>query len=437
MQLILAEYLEKFVPHLQVTDSDRAVQGTCYRGTCVRIVNSIEKWLDDEDDGNIFWITGASATGKTTCLMTVLSRVEARSEKDIPFHVIRFHCTRDLPSSDDATIIFSTLAYSLSDKDPQYRKILLNFLKAYLPVIKADNIRSWSPHDQLKKLILDPLHQRTPATMHSVLLVIDGLQECTWKKGGAEDVQNLLAGLIESSGDGSLKRSMLKVLITACPDNIVDTSLLAHTDKLVKRCSMDEWLNSNDCQSDIDRYYRERFNVIRIKDDELCNQNWPPSEDIKRLVRRTAGSFALAKAFCDMVEDASDRAREFENIVGGEDKDLESRLLQIQGPNMGASLMYTSVLKKAFPEHSPDEQSDFRTLVMAIVLIKRLMSPEDLALILTLKKGAVRHLLEGLSPVIASPVRPQFQYSYCRPLSSRSHSEHIFRDIHERQETCS
>ena len=313
----------------------------CLKGTRRDVLLQIEQWLTDKHDQRIFWLNGLAGTGKSTIAQTFAEMSFADGKLGASFF-----CSRDYEDRSSLRAIFPTLAFQLAHVYPQFRKQLLQVLKA------NPNVERESLNSQLEKIIVRPLKE----TQVSTLIVIDALDECKDEEPASALLSVLSRYVHEIPG--------VKFFITGRPEPPIREGfrlkpLVPITDVLklhdVKRSSVDE---------DIRLYLGIRLTNIReTRSDCEFPEEWPSSDDINILCKEAGGFFIYASTVV--------------KFVGSKYHDPTKRLDLIISQSQGAAhergvdFLYTQILELAFQDADPGDQelySTIRNVVGAVVL---------------------------------------------------------------------
>ena len=314
----------------------------CLRGTRRDVLLQIEQWLTDNKDRRAFWLNGLAGTGKSTIAQTFAEISFADGKLGASFF-----CSRDFEDRSNLRTIFPTLAFQLAHRYPQFRKQLLEVLKA------NHDVERESLSSQLEKVIVRPFKE----TQISTLIIIDALDECKDKEP-ASALLSVLSRYVHEIPE-------VKFFITGRPEPPIREgfrlgSLRPITDVLklhdVKRSSVDE---------DIILYLRTNLTNIRDRRSG-CKfpDEWPGSYDLNILCKKAGGLFIYASTVVKFVASEYHLPTERLDLII-----LRSKGVAHEG---GIDLLYTQILELAFQGADPAEQelySRFRNVVGAVLLL--------------------------------------------------------------------
>ena len=282
-------------------------------------------------------------------------------------------------------MIFPTLATQLARKYVEFRSILV-------PLIQSDpEIAYESLHDQMKKLIVEPLNKSSISTV----IVIDALDEC-------EDEEPASA-ILSFLGQFVYKIPKVKFFLTCRPEPCISEGfrlpLLAKiTDVFVFHA-----VESDQVDSDIRLFFKTSFS--ELVDRRRGQDNWPTEKQLDQLCGRAAGLFVYAAATFKFIDNNRKDPRKQLDLL------LQSQKI---GAREGKTLdsLYTSILQEGFDDDDPEDDAKTRSVLGAVVLAVNPLSPSTIAMLLGFDTEDVPLLLSSAnSPLILQddvdrPVRP-------------------------------
>ncbi|TFK37450.1 hypothetical protein BDQ12DRAFT_607747 [Crucibulum laeve] len=283
-------YLHQFVAVGAMHDSqERFPPPRCYPETRKSITSHILTWIDDpkrEDD--IYWLNGSAGAGKSAIVQTIAEHCHASGQLAASFFFSRSSAERN-----NAKFLVSTIAYQLTKSVPG--------LSAYIQeVIQSDpSILHKSIEVQFEQLLLGPLECLSSPSDKSMIIVIDGLDECL-----DESMQCLILRLL---GRASVSYQLpLLVLIASRPEIWISDEFEGH-DMILCSCALTLHSDS-EVEDDIRQFLTAGFNDIL--DDPAHKYTmgpiarpWPTEENIIALTWKASGQFIHASTVLKYVGD--------------------------------------------------------------------------------------------------------------------------------------
>jgi hypothetical protein len=159
------------------------------------VFEAIDMWMADPNASRIFWITGKPGVGKTA----IAAWLCYHRREVAAFHLCRYG---DKRKSDPRRCVLS-IAYQLSSQLPDYQ--------ARLNALNLEGIVSeLDPQTLFASLVVEPLSGNFPKPDHTMVALIDGLDEAT------QGSQNELATFIAS--EFARTPEWLRLIITSRPE---------------------------------------------------------------------------------------------------------------------------------------------------------------------------------------------------------------------------
>ncbi|KAJ0383710.1 hypothetical protein COL922a_009915 [Colletotrichum nupharicola] len=172
-QHVVNQEKDLFLADLRVTDprSDKIrierTKGNLLKNSCIWILdnNDFRQWLSEK---RLLWIKGSPGKGKTMLLCGVIDELQAMGYKSTFF----FFCQATDARLNNATSVLRGLLYLILDPNPHLLKLVREKDdKAGAGIFK--HVNSW---DVLCQMIISTVSHES---LRDVILVIDGLDECT------------------------------------------------------------------------------------------------------------------------------------------------------------------------------------------------------------------------------------------------------------------
>jgi Cdc6-like AAA superfamily ATPase len=174
----------------------------CMEGTRQSILNEIVSWVADPQEvndaprKNAYWVYGSPGIGKTSLAHSICASIHDREQL-----AGAFFCRRDDPNLSKPRNILPTLINKLAGIFPPFRTTVANRLR---------NDPNLSPESMKGSLFLDFIHDLPRQPKHTLVFVIDALDEC----GDDQSRPGLLKVLI----DAAAHAPWLKIIITSRPE---------------------------------------------------------------------------------------------------------------------------------------------------------------------------------------------------------------------------
>ncbi|KAF5327737.1 hypothetical protein D9619_005147 [Psilocybe cf. subviscida] len=253
----------------------------CSPGTRIRIQNFIFKWLNDPGRSQTLWMHGPVGIGKSGIAQTVAKICASRGQLSSAF----FFCRADMGRNSIDHLV-PTLAYETIQRIPQTRTHICTSILSNPLIFKASLIR------QIQAIIVQSLEELSnyippPRNPSPMLIIIDGLDECTEKASQALIIQSFLSQMASMSTS-----SAHKLLIVSRPESQI-TAAFSPAGTCVEHLRLDPW----GTQDDICTFLRKELRTIRSTHPlhKFLPNVWPLPTDFDRLCTMAWGSFAYAR----------------------------------------------------------------------------------------------------------------------------------------------
>ncbi|KAF8806016.1 hypothetical protein BYT27DRAFT_6637960 [Phlegmacium glaucopus] len=271
--------------------SERYDPPKCHPQTRLAVLDAIMDWLNDnEKTAFVIWLYGPAGAGKSTIAQTI-AEICAR----LQILLASFFWSRNSHGRNDENRLITSLAYQLIVAIPQMRIHVES-------VIKNDPlIFSRSLETQMESLIVEPLGKTFPNNREQnadeekpKLIILDGLDEC-----GLPSAQAYILKVISTA----VQRFPIPIyiLIASRPeqeirDSFNSQSLLSIT----TRIALDDTYHPDD---DIRTFLVDNFTSLKAtKVGSLLPAQWPTSEDVETLVKKSTGQFIYASTVLKFVK---------------------------------------------------------------------------------------------------------------------------------------
>ncbi|KAK7000178.1 hypothetical protein R3P38DRAFT_3219058 [Favolaschia claudopus] len=249
----------------------------CHPNTRLEILNHLTTWSQDTRDSasQILWVHGPAGTGKSAIAQSLCEELQAQHSLASSFFFKRGH-----PSRGNAAKLWPTIAYQLALISPAFKAAIALRLTSD-PALVDKSLPA-----QLQKLLIDPYHDAEACDDRSLVIVIDGLDECEGDSRQEEILRSLpnLASL-----------PMLRILIVSRPE--------VHIKRVFGEAALSCCLNLTVPPSygDVKAYLTDEFK--RIREDHGVVGSWPEEDLIWHITRKSSGHFIYAATVIRFVED--------------------------------------------------------------------------------------------------------------------------------------
>jgi len=355
--------------------SSRDGQG-CMSGTRTDVLLTIQSWMMDKQQKQVFWLNGLAGTGKSTIARTIAETSLLDGKLGASFF-----CSRGSEDRSNLETIFPTLAHQLAYRHLAFQQELLQVLR-YNPKAAEEGLDL-----QMKELIVRPLRVANIQT----LIIIDALDECK----DDEPASALLFVLSKHIG----RIPNVKFFLTGWPEPQIRSgfrfeSLQPITEEFklhdVDRSSVDK---------DIRLFFGTQLaNITKTRSDCNLLEGWPSSSELDILCIKAAGLFIYAstvvKFVTSKVHQPTERLADIISLPQSTAKEGKS----------GIDQLYTEILEQAFSDLPKDDielYSHYRSIIGAVLLV---FNPLPVGVLTTvLRKSNISTTLRSLHSLLLIP----------------------------------
>lgn len=358
----------------------------CLKGTRKAVLDEIESWTKDFSKSPIFWLNGLAGTGKSTIAQTISEWVFADGLLGASFF-----CSRDFEDRSNLEFIFSTLAFQLAHKYPQFRSVLV-------PLLQSDpDIVHESLYGQMGKLIVEPLRSADVATV----IVIDALDECK-----DDEPQSAILSVM---GRFMEEIPKVKFFVTGRPEPRIKSGFRLALLKPSTEVFVLHDVHPSLVDGDVRVFLKHGLS-------ELAHRRglggWPNDKDVDLLCRRAAGLFVYAVATVKFLDSRfclpNKQLETIVNSPGSTDYEGKTQLQQ----NKTLDSLYIRILQETFDVNDPAVHSKVRSIIGAIALVVNPLPPSGLAELVGLETEEVLLYLTSVQSLLTldedltQPVKP-------------------------------
>ena len=286
----------------------------CMDGTRQSLLNKIMDWVSNESgqqnllQSNAYWFYGSPGIGKTSLAHSICAELHGRG-----YLAGSFFCRKDDPNLSKPINILPTFIYKLAIIFPPFRTIVVKRLR---------DDPNLTPESMDGSLFLDFIHSLPRHPEHTLVFVIDALDEC----GNARSRPGLLKVLTNAAAQAP----WLKIIITSRPEVDIQHSfdLLAHSSYFRYDLAADQ-----DASTDIRTFARSQFDLVASE--WHLDTPWPEEPDFNQVISRAGGLFIFIKTL----------VLAFERCENPKES-LKAALQDSAGTGLGSLFeLYSSILK--------------------------------------------------------------------------------------------
>ena len=340
----------------------------CLEGTRQEYLDPIMKFLFDDKHPNIFWLTGAAGSGKSTIAVTTSDMCGKKGSP--PAHMF-FEREKA-----DPTAVVRTIAYTLAESYPSLAQRIFEALQA------DKNLPSTPIRNQFEKLLLGPICATDIAG--PAIVVLDALDEC----GTAAQRRELLELL---TTDFAKLPSKVRVLITSRPEDDIMEELQSRN--YVRRMELQH--KSDEGRRDVNEYIRREMTKALGKRAPSAREL---DGNLQVLNEAANGLFIWASTAVKMVASSDDRRRKLDWLA----KNIQSvAVFGIDG------LYATALAASGVSWDDPVSRKRFSSILGLVLVAKEAMTGDVIEAFLGAKAEAADLTLSRLQSVVSyEPGKP-------------------------------
>ncbi|KAJ7918002.1 hypothetical protein B0H13DRAFT_308426, partial [Mycena leptocephala] len=321
---------------------DRFPQPRCHPETRTKMLDVLWNWTcgieppegssSDHNSSSILWLHGPAGAGKSAIAQTLCQKLEEEGRLGASFFFKRGH-----PSRRHAKRLFTTIAYQLALVLPDFNRHISQSVENNSSLVDKSLLT------QLRKLIVEPCRQST--STHTLVVVIDGLDECEDQKVQQEILCSIGRAVTE-------QQLPLRFLIASRPESHIREIFTG----MLRNIHFP--LNVEQSFEDVRRYFLDEF--ARIHRDHRATMArvpypWPTPEIIRNLVGKSSGYFIYASTIIKFIDDKKFRPTERLAIINGMTKPPS------ESPFASLDQLYIQILSQA--------QVDARPQLLKILMV--------------------------------------------------------------------
>jgi hypothetical protein len=284
----MEKLLKKTILGAAFDSSDRNPPPRCHPGTRLAVIGRCKAFiLNCEGRRKLFWLVGFAGVGKSAIMQSI-------AESNLDGVIAGASVFFSVNGRYDGTKAITTLAYQLAVKCGPYRQ----FLQA--EATADPSLFQKSLPAQFIKLIIEPfIHRRILAPLSRLLIIIDGLDECS-----DPHTQWELLDLV-SEFCITYPASPLVWLVASRPEPHI-TSFFSLTRVMPAYVKEEISVDTNEAREDVERFLREELKRIQESSESLSDlSQWPDEEDFLKLATAAGGLFAYASTVVKYIGDSA------------------------------------------------------------------------------------------------------------------------------------
>ncbi|KAJ7106298.1 hypothetical protein C8R44DRAFT_886172 [Mycena epipterygia] len=352
----------------------------CHPGTRTDIIHKLNSWsVDTSPESALLWLHGSAGMGKSAIAQMFAGECHKEGRLGASFFFRRGHPKRGTWHG-----LITTIAYQLVKSVPE-------FLLPLQQAMEADKLVGGRAIPvQFQRLLVEPF--KDLSGLRSIpVIVLDGLDECA-DHTAQQHILRLFIGAIRDQG------LPLRVLIISRPEPHLREVL--QTQEILTICRPLVLSADKTAYHDIRTYLQDEFSTIHseymARGIDL-GADWPTPSTLDELVQKSSGIFIYAATII--------------RFVSNEYSHPEDRLAAVLrlDPLSTAPLddLYTEILSVLAREHQ--QLRILRTIWQSAVGGGHLslhVDPEEIDMLLNLRRGTCRLVLRGLHSLFNVPPIP-------------------------------
>ena len=336
----------------------------CMDGTRKSLLDQITGWVANNSgqenvlQRNAYWFYGSPGIGKTSLAHSICASLHEQN------HLAgAFFCRRDDPNLSEPINILPTFIHKLAILFPPFRTIVAKHLR---------DDPNLTPESMKGSLFLEYIHSLPRHPEHTLVFVIDALDEC----GDARSRPRLLKVLT----DAAAQAPWLKIIVTSRTEvdiqrffDTLDQSSYIRYDLATDR----------DASTDLRAFARSQFDSVASA--WHLDTPWPKESDFDRVISRANGLFIFIKTLVLDLERCEDPEELLKDALqGSAGAGLET-----------LSTLYSSILKARIVHKKTEFQRVIGVLLMTSPY--RALCDETIAELAGVKSNFVKAWVDALS----------------------------------------
>ncbi len=345
--------LEKMVgyimPDAQYDSSARDSPPQCHPGTRIQILGDVQARIHDPNLATrMVRIYGPAGVGKSAIMQTL---AEAEAKRGTVFTTLFFSRPNE---RNDPRKAFTTLAYGLAVRKPEYRRYIEEQLTLD-PTFLAKRM-----DDQFQHLFITPFTEnRINIDSQRWIVFLDGLDECD---GEAE--QRRIVDLIRSSLLHGAMSTPFIWIIASRPEAHLKTQFARLKADVVGLWELEVPIDSDASQRDVERYLHVEFSKMHKNNPDSVPPLWPSETDFSIVSKASSGLFVFASTLVAYLL-AGDPVSRFKHAISLIKVAANRTTDPKRNPFLMLDLIYTQIMS-----HIPEEVLSTTKLLLGFYLLR-------------------------------------------------------------------
>ena len=269
----------------------------CLSDTRVELLAEIMDWAKDPQGSFIYWLEGASGSGKSTIARTVADALNKRNCLGASFFFRRGETDRS-----SAGKLIATLAYQLAARVPRFGQEVTKSFELN-PEVTTRHLREQFDNLLQGPLRATPVRRPTPTWV----IVLDALDEIDTE----QDIPVLINLLAELESTCSVK---LRIFVTSRPELSVRRGFGSLSGGGHRKVVLED-ATASTVDADISRFLDVQLANIRAGRIRSLPLNWPDDNNLRELTEMVSPSFLYAATICRFLADPNRDATNQLDIV--------------------------------------------------------------------------------------------------------------------------
>ncbi len=339
----------------------------CMDGTRESLLNQIVNWVANKSEQdkvlqrNTYWLYGSPGIGKTSLSHSICEKLHERN------HLAgAFFCRRDDPNLSEPINILPIFIHKLAIIFPPFRAIVAKLLR---------DDPNLTPESMKGSLFIDFIHSVPCHPEHTLVFVIDALDECGNNRSRP--------GLLKVLTDAAAQVPWLKIIITSRTEvdiqrffeNLTQSSYLPY-----------DLATDQDADADLRTFARNQFDLL-VSDWHLPTP-WPEVGDFNRVITRANGLFIFISTLVLSLERCEDPEESLKTAL------QESAVTGLES----LYELYSSILKAKIGHNNTEFQLVIRALLTTAPY--RALCDETIAELAGVKLNLVKRWVDALGSLL-------------------------------------